>query len=183
MSNKTPEIETLSTAEVYRNPWMRVREDRIRRADGSDGLYGVVEKPDFAVIAPLENGQCHLVEQFRYPIGARCWEFPQGGWPPGKSGSPIDLARAELREETGLAAGTVEHIGRLHPSYGFSTQRFDVFRATDFTRNEPEREAEEQGMVSRSFPIEHVLDMIRDGKLTDGATIAAIALLQLHGKL
>ena len=50
-----PEIKTLSTKVVYANPWMTVREDAIERADGSPGIYGVVEKPDFAVVAAIED--------------------------------------------------------------------------------------------------------------------------------
>ena len=60
---------------------MRVREDMIRRRDGSTGIYGVVEKPDFVVIVPVEDdGRVHLVEQYRYPVKGRYWEFPQGSW-------------------------------------------------------------------------------------------------------
>jgi ADP-ribose pyrophosphatase len=62
-------IETTSTRLVYENRWMRVREDTIRRRDGSIGIYGVVEKPDFVVIVPVEDdGRVHLVEQYRYPV-------------------------------------------------------------------------------------------------------------------
>ena len=71
------DITTTGTSVVYENRWMRVREDTIRRRDGSDGLYGVVEKPDFVVIVPLNGDRLHLVEQFRYPVGARYWASPR----------------------------------------------------------------------------------------------------------
>src|SRR5690606_40202583 len=71
-------MQTLGSREVYANSWMTVREDAIRRPDGSRGIYGVVDKPDFALIIPLdERGRLHLVEQYRYPLGLRRWEFPQ----------------------------------------------------------------------------------------------------------
>jgi ADP-ribose pyrophosphatase len=73
-------IETISSREVYRNRWMTVREDAIRRQDGSSGIYGVVHKPDFSLIIPYENGAFHLVEQYRYPVKGRYLEFPQGTW-------------------------------------------------------------------------------------------------------
>ena len=94
----TPDMWPESTSTVYEHPWMRVREDRFRRRDGSSGTYGVVDKQDFAIVIAEQDGQLHLVEQFRYPIGRRSWEFPMGGWPPGKSGSMEELARAELQE-------------------------------------------------------------------------------------
>ena len=85
-----------SSREVYRNNWIRVREDTVELADGSTGLYGVVEKADFALVMPWENGGFWLVEQYRHPLGRRSWEFPQGTWGTGRNGSAEDLARAEL---------------------------------------------------------------------------------------
>ena len=80
-ADESANIETTSTRFVYENRWMRVREDTIRRRDGSTGIYGVVEKSDFVVIVPVEDdGQVHLVEQYRYPVKGRYWEFPQGSW-------------------------------------------------------------------------------------------------------
>src|SRR5947209_9572611 len=71
-ANDDLDIETLSTRSVYENRWMRAREDAVRRRDGSEGIYGVVEKPDFVVIAPVEeDGRVHLVQQYRYPVAGR----------------------------------------------------------------------------------------------------------------
>ena len=93
---------------------MTLREDTIVRADGSTGLYSVVEKPDFAVIAAVSNGELYLVEQYRYPVQARFWELPQGSWEQ-QTVDPQVLAKAELREETGLIAGSMlhAHCGRF----------------------------------------------------------------------
>jgi 8-oxo-dGTP pyrophosphatase MutT (NUDIX family) len=82
---------------------MRVREDAICR--GSEGIYGIVEKPDSVVIVPVEDdGRINLVQQYRYPIGARYWEFPQGAWEQTPGADPDDVARGELQEKTGLNA-------------------------------------------------------------------------------
>lgn len=53
------EIETLSSRVTYENKWMKVREDRIRRSSGAEGIFGVVEKPDFVAILPVERGYIH----------------------------------------------------------------------------------------------------------------------------
>src|SRR4051794_17598052 len=106
-----PEAETLSSLVVYQNRWMTVREDSIVRADGSHGIFGVVEKRDFAVIAAVQKNALWLVEQYRYPVGERFWELPQGSWEDSEV-DPVTLAKAELREETGLVAESVEHVGR-----------------------------------------------------------------------
>lgn len=72
------EMEQLSSRTIYTNPWMRLREDTIRRSDGSVGIYAVVDKVDWAMVIPFDGEGFHLVEQYRYPLGARCWEFPAG---------------------------------------------------------------------------------------------------------
>src|SRR6266702_3077532 len=76
----SPSITTLSSREVYRNRWLRLREDQILRSDGKKGIYGVVEKDDAAIILPIDEGRVWLVEQFRYTIQERALELPQGGW-------------------------------------------------------------------------------------------------------
>jgi ADP-ribose pyrophosphatase len=177
-----PEIRTLSTRLVYRNRWISVREDRIRRADGSDGLYSVVEKKDFAVIAAVQDGRIWLVEQYRYPVGARFWELPQGTWDADVH-DPLGLARAELREETGVEAEAMQHAGRLYLAYGLTTQAFDIFVATGLTVHAPQREPEEQGLVARAVPIAELDEMMRDGRLVDAVTVAVMGLLRLKGLL
>lgn len=176
-------MKTLSTRIVYKNRWMTVREDDIQRPDGSQGIYGVVEKPDFAVVAAIDGGRVFLVEQFRYPIGARRWELPQGTWGAGASGSALDLARAELREETGITAASMQHVARLHEAYGYSTQAFDVYLATGLTQGEQHLEPEEQDLICQAFTIERAVEMVCNGEITDAVTVAAFGLLKLKGHL
>lgn len=177
----TSEIQCVESAVVYQNPWMRVREDKILRRSGATGLYGVVEKDDFAVVVALQEGQLHLVEQYRYPVGGRFWEFPQGSLPGG--GDLLATARAELREETGLQAEKVVRVGRLFEAAGYSTQAFEVFLATGLQQHGAQLEAEEEGLVSRAFTVAEVQSMIVDGVIRDAVTVAAFGLLRLKGLL
>ncbi|MGY1641535.1 NUDIX domain-containing protein [Geodermatophilus sp. SYSU D00703] len=172
-------MRTTSSREVYRNPWMRVREDTFELADGTPGLYGVVEKSHFALVLPYTDGGFWLVEQFRYPIGRRAWEFPQGTWTPGTTGDPEVLARAELAEETGLRAGSVRHLGHLDLAPGLSTQEFDVWLATDLTAGPTAQEATEADMRQAFVPEPELRAMVRSGRLTDGPSLAAYGLLLL----
>jgi 8-oxo-dGTP pyrophosphatase MutT (NUDIX family) len=176
-------IRTVSTRVAYENRWMRVREDNIVRANGQPGLYGVVEKPDFVVIAPVEHGAVHLVQQYRYPVRGRFWEFPQGSWETQPGADPIDVARAELAEETGLTAASIRCAGHLFECYGYSTQGYHVFLATGLRQEQPRREATEEDMVSQAFDLAEFEAMVRDGTIKDGTTIAAFGLLRLKGLL
>ncbi len=174
------DVRSTGSREVYRNPWIRVREDGIIRSDGSTGIYGVVEKPDFALVIPEEHGGFWLVEQFRYAVGRRSWEFPQGSWPAGHGGTPRELAVTELREETGLVADVVDHIGRAYSASGFCTQAFDVYLATGLTAGPTQREQSEQDMVHAFVSEPEFVDMIRRGDIHDAATLAAYSMLLLN---
>jgi len=173
-------VRRIGTREVYRNRWLSLREDQVRRPDGSHGVYSVVDKPDFALVIPAEGDGFHLVEQYRYPVGGRFWEFPQGTASGGALADPAELARAELAEETGLRAGTLEPLGHLHCAYGMSSQGFDVFLATDLTPGEPAREVSEQDMRQRLVPRAEFEAMVRGGRITDDSTLAAYALLLMR---
>jgi 8-oxo-dGTP pyrophosphatase MutT (NUDIX family) len=158
---------------VYENRWMRVHEDVTELPDGSAGLYGWVEKPPSALIVPLDEGGVWLVEQFRYPIGERFWEFPQGAWEDSRSPDPEALARGELAEETGLRAGRIEHLGRLFFAYGLSNQPVDIWRATELVAGTRELEHTEQGLVARRFARDEVERMVRGNEIRDAASVAA----------
>ena len=172
-------MRRVSSREVYRNPWIRVREDAVELFDGSTGVYGVVERPHFTVVLPAEDDGFWLVEQFRYPLGRRTWEFLQGTCPAGREGTAEDLARAELVEETGLTAGGLDRLGHLDLAPGLSTQEFDVWLATGLTPGPTAREATEQDMRTAFVPETEFRAMIRDGRFTDGPSLAAYALLLL----
>ena len=172
-------MRTTSSREVYRNPWIRVREDAVELPDGTSGLYGVVERPDFALVLPVERDGFWLVEQYRYPLGRRSWEFPQGTWGHGDDGTTEELARAELAEETGLRAGRLEHLGRLDLAPGLMTQLFDVWVASELSAGPTAREATESDMRQAFVAKGELEQMMRDGRLTDSPSLAAYSLLLL----
>ena len=174
---------TLSTRIAYENRWTRVREDQIRRPDGSLGIYGVVERSDFVVIAPWQDGRLTLVEQFRYPVGARFWEFPMGMWEQAPGTDPAILAAGELREETGLVAARMLYAGEIFQGPGYCNQRGHIFLATGLTQGATDRETTEQDMITRDFPLAAFEAMIRDGSLRDAMTLSAFALLRTKGLL
>ncbi len=172
-------IKTVRSREVYRNRWMRVREDDILRQDGSQGIYGVVEKPTAAMIIPVEHGRVHLVQQYRYVTGERYWEFPQGTHETMPDPTSEEVARGELREETGLVAARLELLAQVHIAYGFLAQPMNVFVATGLTQLDPQLEKEEQDLVHSSFTWEEFRRMVGSGQIADAQTLAGYALLRM----
>lgn len=174
------DIRQLSTRVAYRSAWMSVREDEVEFPSGVTGTYSVVDKADFVVVLPFADDGFWLVQQFRYPVGRREWEFPQGGWPEGHSGTSGELAAAELREETGFVADSLVHLGRLHAAYGFCSQGFDVFLATGLTAGPPQLEETESDLVHSWRSDAEVRTMLRAGAFADSHSVAALALYDLH---
>jgi ADP-ribose pyrophosphatase len=174
-------IERVSSRIVYQNAWMTVREDEIRRSNGAPGIYGVIEKPRSTLIVPFADGGFWMVEQYRYTVGGRYWEFPQGTLPDRADADPATLARHELAQETGLRAERIHQVGQFFHAYGMSDQACNVWLATGLA---PDPDAappdpEEDDLVSRWFPRDEVEKMIREGAIADLATIAAYGLLLL----
>jgi 8-oxo-dGTP pyrophosphatase MutT (NUDIX family) len=162
-----------STRVVYENRWMRLHEDRLERPDGEPGLYAWVEKGPAALIVPLDDGHVWLVEQYRYPVGERFWEFPQGAWEDAPGAAAEDLARGELVEETGLRAEAVEHLGRLYFAYGISNQKVDLWLATGLEPGPQDLEVTEHGLRVERFPVAELEAMIARGEVADAASVAA----------
>ncbi|MFI9624605.1 NUDIX domain-containing protein [Streptomyces sp. NPDC052042] len=172
-------IRTLSSTTAYSNPWMTVLEDQVVHPSGHEGIYGYVDKPDFALIIPRTDTGFWLIEEFRYPVRARRWSFPQGSWPSGVSGTADDLARAELAEETGLSADRLEWLGRLDTAHGMTNQGTQVFVAEGLHAGEPNREKTERDMVHRHVTDAELTRMIQEGRFVDSASLASY-LLYLH---
>ena len=165
-------IKTISSQVVYRNPWTSVREDVIERSNGKRGIYGVVDKDPASIIIPLDGDHLYLVEQFRYTVGASFMEFPQGGWESANI-IPEELARGELREETGLTAASMAQLATLQIAYGVMNQKHHVFLATGLTLGANDPDPEEHDLRLHRISIADFESMLLDGRIVDNCTAAA----------
>jgi len=170
-------IRQLSTRVVYRNRWMTVREDEIERNNGTRGIYGVVDKPDSAIILAIEGEWIYLVEQFRYPLGVNSLEFPQGSLERSDI-EPAQIAREELQAETGLVAEHLECLGEIYIASGYANQKIFAFVATGLTHATACRDEEEHDLVVRKATLAGLQQLIRDNHIKDAQTMAAWALYQ-----
>ncbi|MBT9332773.1 NUDIX domain-containing protein [Paracidobacterium acidisoli] len=171
-------IRTLSSREIYRNPWMKLREDQIERSNGTPGIYGVVEKDVSAIVIPIEGETIYLIEQFRYTIQQRCLELPQGGWETSDV-DPEELARGELREETGLVASSMIHLGETWIAYGFTNQKQHVWLATGLTHAGTDPDPEEHDLELHTATVAEFEEMLVNGTIQDNCTLAAWAMYRL----
>lgn len=166
-------IERRSRRLAYQNPWITVWHDEVVRADGSDGIYGVIHFENLAVgvLVLDDRDRTVLVGQHRYTIDELSWEIPEGGVPAGESA--LEGAQRELQEETGLQAATWLEIGRLALSNSVSDERAVLFLATGLTHGEASPEPSES-LELRWLPFSEVLAMTLDGRITDVLTVVAV---------
>lgn len=163
---------TLSAREVYDNPWIRVREDSVIRPDGEEGIYGVVHFKNRAIgVLALEGEEVYLVGQYRYPLGQYSWEIPEGGC--AEDEDPLEAAKRELEEETGLRARHWQKLGEAHLSNSVSDESAIWFVATALTQGEHRPEGTEQLQVRR-VPLREALRMSLAGEITDALSLLAI---------
>jgi ADP-ribose pyrophosphatase len=169
-------IRTVSSREVYRNPWCRVREDVIERSDGERGIYGVMDKDPACIVIPLEQAEdgefVWLVRQYRYTVGGTFYELPQGGWETAEV-NPEELARGELAEETGLRVERMTPLADLWIAYGAMRQIHHVFLAEGLSQGETERDPEEHDMTVHRVAVSEFEAMLLDGRVMDNCTAAA----------
>ena len=163
---------------MYRNKWLRVREDQVERSNGARGIYGVVDKDDCAIILPIEGDTIYLIEQFRYTVLERCLELPQGGWETAGV-HPEELARGELLEETGLVAASMTCLGAIWIAYGFTHQKQYVYLASGLAPSVAHPDPEEHDLALRTASVAEFEEMLLNGTIRDASTVAAWGLYRL----
>ena len=158
---------------AYENPWITIWHDEVIRPDGEPGIYGVVHFANLAVGALVldDTGRVLLVGQHRYALDRYSWEIPEGGVPAGES--PLDGARRELKEETGIDASDWTEIGRSHLSNSVSDEEAVFYLATNLTHGVATPDGTE-ALAIRWLPFEEVLAMSLDGRITDALTVLAV---------
>ena len=164
---------TLERKEIYDNNWINVNEHQVINPSGGQGIYGVVHFKNLAIgILPLdEDNNTWLVGQYRYPLQAYSWEIPEGGGPLGID--PLDGAKRELLEETGLTATNWTELQRMHLSNSVSDELAIIYVARGLTMGVAAPE-ETEDLQLRKLPFEEAYQMVLDGIITDSMSVAAI---------
>jgi 8-oxo-dGTP pyrophosphatase MutT (NUDIX family) len=176
---------TLSQKVVYDNPWIRLTEFQVINPSGGNGIYGKVHYKNTAVgIIPIdENWNTWLIGQYRFVLDQYSWEIPEGGAV--MEGDPMDGAKRELLEETGLVAKEWTEIMMMHLSNSVGDEKAIIYLARSLVQQEASPEETEK-LVIKKLPFDEVVNMLESGKITDSMSVAAIQKIQLmlsQGKL
>jgi 8-oxo-dGTP pyrophosphatase MutT (NUDIX family) len=177
--------KTLKSEKVYDSPWIGLTKHDVTNPSGKPGTYSVIHFKNLAIgILPLdENYNTWIVGQYRYPINQYSWEIPEGGGD--RAVDPLDSAKRELHEETGISAQKWTKIQELHLSNSASDEFCILYIAQDLTFGESEPEEDEQLEV-RKIHFDELYKMVEAGEITDSLTVTIVLktkLLMLSGKL
>lgn len=168
---------TTGTKTVYKNPWVRVREDSILLPNGKEGIYGVMESDDSVMIAVVnDKNEIYLIDAYSYPSQSWNWELPGGG---GDGEEAITASKRELSEETGIVAEEWTLLGKTRVCNGLMTERQSTYLARDLTMTD-QKNKDDAAIVrqGRFHTFDEVHQMIRDGKINDCQSITGIYLAE-----
>lgn len=169
---KNPWI-TLSDRPIYENSWISVTEHQVINPGGGKGIYGTVHFKSLAIgiLVLDEETNTWLVGQYRYPLGQYTWEIPEGGGT--HETDPLESAKRELLEETGISANSWSEIQRMHLSNSVSDELGIIYLAQDLSYGESSPEETEK-LAIRKLPLKDAFEMVMNGEITDSLSVAAI---------
>jgi ADP-ribose pyrophosphatase len=164
---------TIESRKIYDNNWIGLTEHQVINPSGGKGIYGEVHFKNLAIgILPLdEELNTWLVGQYRFPLKAYSWEIPEGGGPLGSD--PLDSAKRELLEETGLSATDWVELQRMHLSNSVSNELAIIYIARGLSIGIAEPEETEE-LRLRKLPFQEAYEMVLNGEITDSMSVAAI---------
>lgn len=177
MAEKNP-WKTLQSEVKYDNNWIKVTEHQVINPSGGNGIYGEIHFKNLAIgILPLdEDYNTWLVGQYRFPLKAYSWEIPEGGGPLGED--PLESAKRELLEETGMSAKNWKEIQRMHLSNSVSDELSIIYIATDLIQGIAMPEETEE-LVVKKVSFDEAYQMVLNNEITDSISVAAIFKVKL----
>jgi ADP-ribose pyrophosphatase len=167
-------FELIKSEITYQGRAFSVRRDNLLTPDGNTVKYDIIEHTGSVIIIPIdEQGQMYFVRQYRHAAQVDLLELPAGTLEPGEP--PEDAAAREIREETGMAAGTLREIGSFYLAPGYSTELMHVFLASDLRHDPLEPDADEYLSVEKLSTTD-AFQLAESGQMQDAKSLAALFL-------
>lgn len=173
-----PTFELLKTETLLQGRAFKIRRDTLKTPDGRETKFDIVEHGGSVVIVPVDaDGNILFVRQYRHAAGMDMLELPAGT----RDGNEpfADCAAREIREETGMEAGKLIHVGSFYLAPGYSTEYMGVFFATDLKHNPLEADDDEFLSVEK-IPVKEALAMAERGEMPDAKSLAALLMARSY---
>ena len=173
-----PSFELIRSEKLLDGRAFRIRRDYLKTPDGRTAKYEIVEHSGSVIMLPIDaEGNLLFVRQYRHAAGLDLLELPAGT----RDGDePYEVCAArEMREETGMAAASLERIADFYLAPGYSTEYMAVFLATDLRSDPLQADADEFLQLVR-IPIRKAIEMAQRGKMPDAKSLAALFVAQSH---
>ena len=161
--------------QIYKGRIVDLHLERVTLPNGHAVDLEVMHHPGASAVAAVDDAQqVVLIRQYRHAAGGYIWELPAGVLAPAEA--PAACAARELREEAGLVAGELRHLGTIFTTPGFCDERIHLFLAQRLREEAHAHEADEVIAEISRVPLREALGRVRGGDIVDGKTIAGLHL-------
>lgn len=174
------EEKTLKKNIIFEGKVLSLRVDEVELSNGHICTREVVEQTGGVCIAPInDNNELIFVKQYRYPVSSITLELPAGKLE-GEKPDPLQHAKRELLEETGIIGKDYFSLGSFYTSQAVSTDRLYLFgcRVEKIIKPTPD---EDEILEVCNIHMDKALNMVLSGEIMDAKT--QIAILKLHYKI
>lgn len=167
-----PSFDLIKSESLLAGRAFKIRRDHLRTPDGRETAYEIVEHTGSVVMVPIDSdGNLLFVRQYRHAAGSDLLELPAGTRDDNESYE--SCAAREMREETGMAAKTLEKVGEFYLAPGYSTEFMAVFIARDLTPS-PLPQDQDEFLELERIPLDRAFQMAEQGQVPDAKSLAAL---------